>query len=153
MKRSTFRPKWSPPVKIAPEDRQPVKIAALLRAKIEPVTSHSQPVKKFEYYRSRKLLDAVKTLPCQHCGASAPSDPAHSNQSQHGKAKGRKASDQYIAAICRADHHEIDQGSKLSKAERLAMWDAAHIKTVRELLRRGLWPEDAPLPDIRRFDA
>lgn len=153
MKRSTFRPKWSPPAKIAPEDRQPVKIAAFLRAKIEPVTSHSQPVKKFEYYRSRKLLDAVKTLPCQHCGASAPSDPAHSNSASMGKGGRIKASDQYIAALCRQHHHEIDQGSKLSKAERLAMWDAAHIKTVRELLRRGLWPEDAPLPDIRRFDA
>lgn len=111
----------------------------------------AQAIAKFEYVRSRPLLDAIKTLPCQHCGACGPSDPAHSNELRHGKARGKKASDIYAAALCRADHRELDQGHRLTKDERQAMWTAAWRSTVRELLKRGLWPMDCPVPDIRSF--
>lgn len=106
---------------------------------------------KFAYVRSRKLLNAIKTLPCQCCGAPAPSDPAHSNQSCHGKGKSIKASDVFVAALCRACHRMIDQGSKLSHEERITVWTVAWHSTVRELLRLGLWPADIPIPDIRSF--
>ena len=109
------------------------------------------PIEKFDYVRSRKLLNAVKTLECQHCGVSGPSDPAHSNQGCHGKAKGVKASDIYVAALCRADHQEIDQGSRLTQDERVTLWTNAWRKTVRELLKRGLWPANVPVPDTRQF--
>ncbi len=111
----------------------------------------SEPLVKFTYIRSRPLLDAIKALPCQHCGAAGPSDPAHSNQAAHGKGKGIKASDIYTAALCRHDHNEIDQGSRLTQDERVALWTAAWRKTVRELLRRGTWPLSVPVPDIRRL--
>jgi len=108
-------------------------------------------VPKFVYVRSRKLINAIKTLPCQCCGAAAPSDPAHSNQSCHGKGRSIKASDVFVAAMCRTCHRLIDQGSYLSKDERVSIWTEAWRKTVRELLRLGLWPADIPVPDTRVF--
>lgn len=107
------------------------------------------PIEKFAYVRSRPLLNAIKTLDCQHCGARGPSDPAHSNQAVHGKGKGVKASDVYAAALCRADHNEIDQGSKLTHEERVTLWTNAWRKTVRALLKQGLWPANVQVPDIR----
>lgn len=107
---------------------------------------------KFAYVRSRKLLAAIKTLACQCCGAAAPSDPAHSNQSCHGKGGRIKASDVFVAAMCRACHRLIDQGSTLDEAERVAIWMSAWRATVRELLRRGLWPTEIQIPDLRIFN-
>lgn len=104
---------------------------------------------KFFYVRSRKLLAAIKTLPCQCCGASAPSDPSHSNQSCHGKGTRVKASDVYVAAMCRTCHRMIDQGSWLAEDERIAIWMEAWRATVRALLRLGLWPSEIDIPDIR----
>lgn len=104
---------------------------------------------KFAYVRSRKLLAAVKTLACQCCGVPGPSDPAHSNLGCHGKGRGIKASDVYVAALCRACHRLVDQSSTLTQEERLAIWYPAWRSTVRELLRRGLWPLNVPMPDIR----
>ena len=121
-------------------------------ASMAPVAGEAQPIAKFAYVRSRPLLDAIKALPCQHCGAAGPSDPAHSNQAAHGKGKGIKASDIYAAALCRHDHNEIDQGSRLTQDERVALWTAAWRKTVRELLRRGTWPLDIEIPDIRSMN-
>ena len=90
---------------------------------------------------------AVAMLDCQHCGASGPSDAAHSNWSHHGKSFGRKADDIYVAALCREHHYEIDQGSNLTKAERQELWNAAFIKTVRELVRLGQWPAEIEIPE------
>ncbi len=125
----------------------------LRRGSMAPVTGNPvSTIEKFTYVRSRPLLNAIKALPCQHCGAAAPSDPAHSNMAQHGKARGKKSSDLFVAALCRADHHELDQGSRLSRDERQAMWTNAWRKTVRELVKRGTWPLHLPIPDIRRMN-
>ena len=125
----------------------------LRRGSMAPVMGNPMAaIEKFAYVRSRPLLDAIKALPCQHCGAAGPSDPAHSNRATHGKGKGIKASDIYAAALCRHDHNEIDQGSRLSQDERVALWTAAWRKTVRELLRRGTWPLAVPIPDIRSMN-
>ena len=101
---------------------------------------------KHQYIRSKKLLKAVAGLDCQSCGAGETVQAAHSNQLKHGKGRGIKASDQYIAALCLRCHFTIDQGSKLSKEERQEMWEKAHRRTVQALLDRGEWPEDVPLP-------
>lgn len=128
---------------------EPIPMHLRRNAVFARVEAPAPPIEKFTYVRSRPLLNAIKALPCQHCGASGPSDPAHSNELRHGKAKGRKASDIYVAALCRADHQELDQGHRLSKDERQAMWADAWRKTVRELVRRGTWPLGVPIPDIR----
>ena len=82
-------------------------------------------------YRNRKLLDAASELPCQHCGVSDGTVvAAHSNQLRDGKGRGIKAHDYRIASLCFRCHAELDQGSKMSKQERVEMWDEAHRKTV-----------------------
>jgi hypothetical protein len=82
-------------------------------------------------YRSRKLLDAARELPCQHCGVSDGTVvAAHSNQLRDGKGRGLKAHDYRIASLCFTCHAELDQGSKMSKQERVEMWEEAHRKTM-----------------------
>jgi len=100
---------------------------------------------KNKYIRSKALLKAVASLPCQFCD-SHETQAAHSNQAIHGKGRGIKASDIYTAALCQRHHHEIDQGKTLSKQDRIDAWNYAHKKTVQELVERGLWPENIPKP-------
>lgn len=109
---------------------------------------------KREYVRSPALLLACRALACQHCDAAGPDAgvcAAHSNWGVHGKGKGLKADDHRVAALCSSCHVPmLDQGSQLSRAERQAMWWAAHVRTVRELQARQLWPAGVPVPDIER---
>lgn len=109
-------------------------------------------VPKFTYVRSKKLLQACRALPCQHCGASDGTVcAAHSNQAQHGKGKSIKASDVFVASLCFRCHTALDQGADLTREQRIAMWTDAWRSTVRGLLRLGLWPQDIPVPDTRVF--
>lgn len=52
--------------------------------------------------------------------------PAHSNQAKHGKAMGLKAADQFSVPACFACHAEIDQGSRFTREQKFAFWDAAY---------------------------
>jgi hypothetical protein len=82
-------------------------------------------------YRNKALLEAVRESPCQICGVQDGTVvAAHSNQLRDGKGRGLKAHDFRIAALCYRCHHEIDQGSKMSKQERLNAWEDAHRDTV-----------------------
>lgn len=82
-------------------------------------------------YRNQKLLETVRSSPCQHCGVSDGTVvAAHSNQLRDGKGRGLKAHDYRIAALCFRCHAELDQGSKMSKQERVNMWEDAHRLTV-----------------------
>jgi len=103
---------------------------------------------KQTYIRSKPLLKLVSGLDCQRCGSGSQVQAAHSNMSQHGKGKSIKASDQYTAALCQTCHFEIDQGSKMSRAERQDAWTSAHIKTVKSLLNSGQWPVGIPVPEL-----
>jgi hypothetical protein len=90
-------------------------------------------------YRNRKLLDIARELPCQHCGMSDGTVvAAHSNQLRDGKGRGLKAHDYRIASLCFTCHAELDQGSKMTKQERVAMWEEAHRNTIGLLFERGL---------------
>lgn len=90
-------------------------------------------------YRNKKLLETARLLPCQHCGTEDNSIVmAHSNQLRDGKGKGIKAHDYRVAALCFRCHHELDQGSRMSKQERVEMWEEAHRKTIGLLFEREL---------------
>ena len=94
-------------------------------------------------FRCRRLLDAVRELPCQFqipgvCEGGVGSDPAHSNQQRHGKGKSMKAHDCFIAAGCRACHREVDQGMRLSRDDRIHYWQVAHDRTMLLLWQRGI---------------
>lgn len=104
---------------------------------------------KFQYIRSKPLLKAVASLECQHCGKYGLTQAAHSNQAAHGKGRGIKSSDVFTAALCATCHYELDQGKRLEKYERDAMWSDAWRKTVTQLVKRGLWPMAIDIPDIR----
>ncbi len=95
--------------------------------------SYSMPVKSDE----SRLYAAVATLDCQRCGAHGV-QVAHSNQIRDGKGRSLKAYPWRVAALCPACHHEIDQGTKMTKQERREAWDEAHRATVGELFARGL---------------
>ena len=90
-------------------------------------------------YRNQKLLEIVRDSPCQCCGTSDGTVvAAHSNQLRDGKGRGLKAHDYRIAALCYRCHMELDQGSKMSKEERVNMWETAHRATVGWLFESDL---------------
>jgi len=47
-----------------------------------------------------------------------------------------KASDAAIAALCYRCHMAIDQGHRMNKQEKEAMWEQAHRKTMLWLFER-----------------
>lgn len=89
-------------------------------------------------YRDARILRAVREAPCMMCGAQDGTVvAAHSNQLRDGKGKGIKAHDYRIAALCFRCHGEIDQGSKMTKEERVAAWEDAHRRTIGWLFDTG----------------
>jgi hypothetical protein len=103
---------------------------------------------KQKYFRSKKHLKLVASLPCQVCGTENQTQAAHSNWAElGGKAKSLKASDEFTAALCLGCHYAIDQGKDLSRQERQKMWLKAHHRTIDAL--RDCWPIDIPLPDAK----
>jgi len=104
---------------------------------------------KFTYIRSPALLKACRAIPCTNCGRDDGTVcAAHSNMAKHGKGRSIKASDVFVAALCHLCHFMLDQGSRLSRDEREAMWESCHSKTVQILVRLGLWPENVPIPEL-----
>jgi len=97
---------------------------------------------KQQYFRSRKHLMNVASLPCQNCYIEGQTQAAHSNWAEHGKARGLKASDEYTAALCQKCHTELDQGARLSKEQRRMLWQMAYQKTVAQLKGQGKWPDE-----------
>ncbi|NBS69947.1 DUF1364 family protein [bacterium] len=89
-------------------------------------------------YRNKKLLEAVREAPCMNCGAQDGTVvAAHSNQLRDGKGRGIKAHDYRIAALCYRCHSDLDQGSRMTKEERLNFWEEAHRKTIGWLFESG----------------
>ena len=89
-------------------------------------------------YRNKKLLELVRQCPCQNCGIEDGTVvAAHSNQLRDGKGRGLKAHDYRIAALCFRCHTELDQGTKMSKAERVESWEDAHRCTIGWLFEKG----------------
>lgn len=80
----------------------------------------------------REYADACFGEPCYlrvpgvQCAGLKTVVPCHSNQGVHGKGGGLKAYDIYTVPGCMHCHHEIDQGKRLTRAERFAVWDRAY---------------------------
>jgi len=97
---------------------------------------------KFSYFRSKQHLKNVASLPCQICYVEGRTQASHSNQAVHGKGRSIRASDEFTAALCVEHHYAIDQGSSLTKQQRVDMWNEAHQKTVCRLVEQDLWPKE-----------
>jgi hypothetical protein len=104
------------------------------------------------YVRSKRLMKAYRSIPCQSCGADDGTVcGAHSNWAIHGKGKSVKADDNRAASLCSRCHTELDQGTAMTEPQRQRMWWLAHVDTVNLLLFNGAWPDDVPLPDVSAF--
>ncbi|EBB9880154.1 hypothetical protein N2J02_004519 [Salmonella enterica] len=85
-------------------------------------------------YRSKKWLAADGQIEqCVLCGRWG-TQVAHRNE---GKGMGLKTDDCATAAICQECHHEIDNGSHLSREERRCLMNRAIVLTVIKLVRMG----------------
>ena len=90
-------------------------------------------------YRNKQLLKLISSFPCQSCGIEDGTVvAAHSNQLRDGKGRGIKAHDYRVASLCYKCHTELDQGTKMSKFERVEFWEEAHRRTIAQLFERGL---------------
>jgi hypothetical protein len=94
------------------------------------------PAIKRGNYRNLELLAKVRTLPCVHCGVIG-AQAAHGNRLVYGKAKGMKASDAAIMALCVTEHMAIDNGTKYKKAELEKLQAAYIVKTYIALEQEG----------------
>jgi hypothetical protein len=101
---------------------------------------------KHNYVRSKKLLEAAREIPCQHCLSDDGTVVAAHTNWGGGKGRGIKSDDNLIASLCFRCHSQLDQGSNMTKSERQQMWEDAHRLTVELLCKRGLWPNNVPLP-------
>lgn len=93
-------------------------------------------------FRSRALLDLAYQLECQlqlpGCEGGTVGEPAHSNQSRHGKGGSIKAHDCFFVPACRSCHREIDQGRTMTREEKFDAWNSAFERTYLALWERGL---------------
>jgi hypothetical protein len=99
-------------------------------------------IPKFDYFRNKKHLQNVASLPCQNCYVEGQTQAAHSNWAEHGKGRGIRASDEFTAALCIGCHREIDSEPTLNKEQRRYIWDMAHRRTINRLIEQGLWPSE-----------
>jgi hypothetical protein len=89
-------------------------------------------------YRNAKLLKLAVKSPCQLCGIDDHTIvAAHSNQLRDGKGTGIKAQDYRIAYLCYHCHAKIDQGTKLTKQQKMYEWEEAHRRTIGWLFEQG----------------
>lgn len=93
-------------------------------------------------FRSRALLDLAYQLDCTvrlpGVCTGGTGEPAHANWAIWGKGGAMKSHDFAFCSSCRACHVALDQGSKLSDAEREHYWLRGHVETMRLLWTRGL---------------
>jgi hypothetical protein len=83
-------------------------------------------------HRDRKWLDlAHRVTECQLCAEYVPGgcEPAHSNESRHGKGASIKAHDCFHAALCHNCHIFIDAGRKSRQTAQEA-WRGAADRTL-----------------------
>lgn len=81
-------------------------------------------------------MQAVRDLgQCVRCGSTENIQAAHRNQ---GKGTGLKVPDHLCACLCLTCHYSIDNGNKLSRAERRALMNEAIVLTFNMLVLRGV---------------
>jgi len=139
-----------------------MKRSALQRRK--PMARGTKPMKRSTMRRAprkRRAGHVPKMLAAcrgQRCWLSIPGVcrndvasvvPCHANWADYGKGMGLKAGDQYTVPGCRHCHAELDQGSRFTKGEKRAIWEAAYAcwspYRATHLLVDGSDLEDVPV--------
>lgn len=100
---------------------------------------------KIQQYRNPQLLRLANGMPCMGCGCQDGTIVmAHSDFSIHGKAKGMKAHDCFVAALCHTCHTWLGSGTKnyliweAGRSDKLEFFRRAHEKTMLHLWGDGL---------------
>lgn len=91
-------------------------------------------------FRSPELLALARQAPhCMSCMRANDGSvvAAHSNQLRDGKGRGLKAHDYRVAFLDFRCHSEIDQGTRMSRQERIDTWEDAHRRTIGWLFDNG----------------
>ena len=87
-------------------------------------------------FRSKKMMEACRQLPCMHCGANDGTVVgAHRNM---GKGMALKVSDALVASLCYNCHHEYDNGVNLNREQKREMWDKAYINTMQYMIENKI---------------
>jgi hypothetical protein len=92
------------------------------------------PDPKTEAHRNPALLEMARGRPCLILFPFLSHDPetvvaCHSNRSEHGKGRARKADDEYSVWGCSKCHSWLDQGTD-TEAEKRAAFLAAHRRQI-----------------------
>ena len=153
MKQSGFKRK--PAMITARAEQAPVPLTKPERFQVgQAIVAAMTPVAKTAYVRSKKLREAYRLIPCQHCGRDDGTVCcAHSNWAEHGKGKGIKACDTRGASLCSVCHTALDQGHALSGDRRREMWETAHRLTIEKLVSEGHWPKNVRPPRFAPTDS
>lgn len=87
-------------------------------------------------FRSKKILETMRELPCGHCGVNDGTVvAAHRNE---GKGYGIKVSDALVAPLCFGCHRELDQGKDMTREQRRDFWNRAYINGMQYLIENKL---------------
>ena len=98
-------------------------------------------------YRNPKILAHANGQQCQNCGCNDGTVVAcHSNQQEHGKGRGIKAHDVFVAFLCGNCHYWLDFGTgkdptvlyNSNRTEKNEMFTRAFQKTLLILLKDGV---------------
>ena len=153
IKRTPFKAKTAKPARQAKQTDYCPRPREVVKVRSRDAGAAAPPAPKFAYVRDLRLRVMCRSMVCQLCNSPGPGVTwAHSNQSEHGKGMGVKASDIFVAALCHACHVELDQGKAWNQKQRVAFWTAAHERTVRLALKNGTWPSDIELPAWARAE-
>ena len=106
-------------------------------------------LQKSPRYENPKLLKLANGMSCMGCGCQDGTVVmAHSNFAIHGKAKGMKAHDCFVAGLCQRCHAWLDSGTEFyslgfavgdpSRAGKLEFFRRAMEATLLYLWRNGL---------------
>lgn len=86
-------------------------------------------------FRSKKLLEKMRDLPCSVCGSEDGTVvAAHRNE---GKGMGLKVSDALVTPMCARCHYDYDQGRHMSRQEKREHWNRAYIQNIKFMLENG----------------
>ena len=85
-------------------------------------------------FRSKRMMEIMRDLPCGVCGAQDGTVvAAHRNE---GKGMGLKVSDALVAAMCYRCHMELDQGKGTREVKR-QMWNQAYVNSIQYLIENN----------------
>lgn len=86
------------------------------------------------HFRSKKLLDSARDLPCVECGDFGTTVACHANSVALGKGTGIKAPDWTAVHFCQRCHSLYDgRDGRLTKEEKGQMWMRGFVKTIARL--------------------